>query len=287
MKIITPIASILCVTALFMQPSHAAVTDYQTATWNMQGSSQASEAKWNVNVQQLVSGDASVDILALQEAGTVPATARVTGRQIVSPLPSVPVREYEWNLGTRSRPNIRYIYFAEWDAGARRVNQAIVTRSRADEIVILPNPLVNSARPLLGVGFNRTGGVRGRDYFFTIHGFATGGGDTAPSIEAIHGIFEARRDSDSQWLVMGDYNTNPNVLLGNLQRRLIIPITDVEILTQPSPTQRSGGTLDYAVFGQYNAAQSVAILLAAAMFVAQLHGSLNSDHTPVKFFRKS
>lgn len=50
----------------------ANISDYKVMTWNLQGSSASTESKWNVNVRQLLSGTAGVDILMVQEAGAVP-----------------------------------------------------------------------------------------------------------------------------------------------------------------------------------------------------------------------
>ncbi|KNH08361.1 Cytolethal distending toxin subunit B [Candidatus Burkholderia brachyanthoides] len=275
----------------FPDTAHSNLIDYRTATWNMQGSSAATESKWNVNVRQLIQGPGAVRVLAIQEAGSVPATARLTNRQIPSPAGTIiPIREYEWNLGTRSREEIRYIYFVDWDTGAGRVNPAIVTDTRADEVVPISNPIISQNqqpnRPIVGVGFRRPGQIRAQDYFFTIHAFATGGGDAAPAVEAIHNHFSANGPPSAQWLIMGDYNINPATLQTRIDRRNPNVARNVSIITQSSPTQTSGNTLDYAVAGQVGAGQILARALAAAMFVAQLYGQNVSDHVPVTFYRR-
>lgn len=282
------IASLVAV--LISGPAVAAVTDYKAATWNMQGSSAATESKWNINVRALVSSNGAVNVLSLQEAGTPPSSATLTGR-VIPPVvtmegTSIPIQEFEWNLGTQRRPNMRYIYFAQWDVGARRVNPAIVTDRPADEIVALENPRIQNGRPVLGVGFNRAAGVAGRDFFFTLHASATGGADARPLLESIHNHFGRLGDRDSQWMVMGDYNQDPS----RLQRRIddnSALASSVAIVTQHlAPTQRSGGNLDYSVLGQYDYQGPLLSVLAAALYIAQLHGTLNSDHFPVKFFPK-
>lgn len=73
----------------------ANISDYKVMTWNLQGSSASTESKWNVNVRQLLSGTAGVDILMVQEAGAVPTSAVPTGRHIqplewVFPLMNTP-----------------------------------------------------------------------------------------------------------------------------------------------------------------------------------------------------
>ena len=58
------------------------IEDYVVGTWNLQGSSASTENKWNVSVRQLITGSNPVDILMVQEAGSVPRSARRTGRVI-------------------------------------------------------------------------------------------------------------------------------------------------------------------------------------------------------------
>lgn len=266
----------------------AALNDYKTATWNMQGSSAATESKWNVNVRGLITGNGSVNVVALQEAGTRPTSATPTGRAIPPVVTAggrqIPIEEFEWNLGTRTRPVMRYIYYAQWDTGAGRVNPAIVSDRRADEIIALRNPVIPDGRPTLGIGFNRPSGASGRDYFFTLHASATGGGDARPFLDAIRNHFGANQDTISQWMVMGDYNQDPGVLQNRINSSPSLA-GDVSIISQPNaPTQRSGGNLDYSVIGQYNG--GMAAVIFAAMFIAQLHGIINSDHIPVKFMPK-
>lgn len=53
-------------------------------TWNLQGSSAATKSEWSISVRQLVSGANPLDILMIQEAGTLPRTATPTGRHVES-----------------------------------------------------------------------------------------------------------------------------------------------------------------------------------------------------------
>ncbi|KMZ13472.1 Cytolethal distending toxin subunit B [Candidatus Burkholderia humilis] len=286
------IAFLVAFLIVFLVPGSAValLKDYRTATWNMQGSSAATESKWNVNVRGLISGSGAVNVVSLQEAGTRPSSATPTGR-VIPPVVTmlgrqIPIEEFEWNLGTQSRPIMRYIYYAQWDIGAGRVNPAVVTDRRADEIIALRNPVINDGRPVLGAGFNRAAGVAGRDFFFTLHASATGGGDARPLLDSIRNHFAALGDRNSQWMVMGDYNQDPNVLQQRINNNPALA-SDVSIVAQQgTPTQRSGGNLDYSVIGQYEYQGPLSNLLVAAMFIGQLHGIINSDHIPVKFFPK-
>lgn len=142
----------------------ANISDYKVMTWNLQGSSASTESKWNVNVRQLLSGTAGVDILMVQEAGAVPTSAVPTGRHIQPFGVGIPIDEYTWNLGTTSRQDIRYIYHSAIDVGARRVNLAIVSRQRADNVYVL-RPTTVASRPVIGIGL-------GNDVFLTAHALA-------------------------------------------------------------------------------------------------------------------
>lgn len=60
----------------------ANLENFNVGTWNLQGSSAVTESKWSVSVRQLVSGANPLDILMIQEAGTLPRTATPTGHHV-------------------------------------------------------------------------------------------------------------------------------------------------------------------------------------------------------------
>ncbi|EJB1612959.1 cytolethal distending toxin subunit B family protein, partial [Salmonella enterica] len=159
----------------------ANISDYRVMTWNLQGSSASTESKWNVNVRQLLSGTAGVDILMVQEAGTLPSSAVPTGRHIQPFGVGIPIDEYTWNLGTTRRQDIRYIYYSRIDVGARRVNLAIVSRQRADNVYVL-RPTTVASRPIIGIGL-------GNDVFLTTHALASGGPDAAAIVRVTNNFF--------------------------------------------------------------------------------------------------
>lgn len=264
----------------------AAVDDYRPATWNLQGSSASSESKWNVNVRAMVSSTSSdyARVLAIQEAGDVPSSAQLQPRLGTAggvPLSNpgnlqIPVEEYRWNLGTSGRPIDRYIYFSRTDTGANRVNLALVTDTRADEVVILRSNNFPALRPTIGVRF-------GDDYFFTLHASASGGGDGPALVDAVSNYVISRRSS-AQWMVLGDFNRNPNSFQLALFQQYPTTHALSRMVTQNHPTHRPGSAnqternLDYAVVGSRRSAT-----LAAMRFVAGLGNQLASDHVPVRF----
>jgi cytolethal distending toxin subunit B len=262
-------------------PTCAAVQDYRIASWNLQGASASSESKWNISVRQLIDGrPGSVDILALQEAGQAPDSAELTPRQFPQ-AGGIPIAEYIWNLGSRSRVNNRYIYFSRVDVRANRVNLAIITRDRVDEVLVLPAPTPFS-RPIVGVRI-------GNDYFFSIHALANGGTDSGVLVQTVHARFAAMLNvrataaqaRQAQWMIMGDFNRTPAALDQLLRSNYPVVYNDVRLISQGTPTQASGGNLDYAILGQLGGLQAN---LAGVLFLAQLAGFLASDHAPVLFF---
>ncbi len=181
-KMIKAICAWLCVVGV----AFGAIDDFKTASWNLQGSSATSESKWSVSVRQLISGENAADILALQEAGSLPQTATPTQRTFQTP-PGIPIAEYTWDLGSRSRPDMVYIYYSPVDVGANRVNLAIVSRRMADDVIVLPPPTTVS-RPIIGIRI-------GSDVFFSIHALANGGRN------AVFNHFSGR--SDINWMILG------------------------------------------------------------------------------------
>lgn len=147
----------------------ANIEDYRVSTWNLQGASANTESKWNVSARQLLTRDNPANILMVQEAGSIPTSAIRTGR-LVQPG-GTPVEEFTWELGTRYRSRMVYIYYAPIDVGARRVNLAIVSDRKADEVIVIRQVVVatDTFRPVIGIRI-------GNDVFFNIHVLANGGG---------------------------------------------------------------------------------------------------------------
>lgn len=250
-----------------------ALEDYNVGTWNLQGSSAATESKWNVSVRQLITGNNPMDILAVQEAGTLPSTAVMTSRQVQPVGVGIPIHEYEWNLGSSSRPNSVYIYYSRVDVGANRVNMAIVTRIRAEEVVVLPPPTVAS-RPIIGIRI-------GNDVFLSVHALSRGGNDAGAIVAAVDMHF--RNMPNINWMIMGDFNRNPGLLAPLIDAGLRARINFV---APQAYTQASGDVLDYAITGTSDTSRVYtppAIL--AILALAGLRTFLASDHFPVNFRR--
>lgn len=251
----------------------AAVTDYRIVSWNLQGASAATESKWRVHVRQLLDGAGAANIVALQEAGAPPASARHVQRHATAA--GIPVDEYEWNLGTRTRPRLVHIYFADTDVGAHRVNLALVTDRLADEVLLLPRVRPYPARPVLGVRI-------GNDFVLTTHALRRqeGGNDAGALVQTVVTHFAARAAGLDEWILLADFNLPPATLTDLLHNRFPAARA-ARVVTQPLPTQVCGRVLDYALLGR--TAGWPARTPTANLFVAQLHGQLASDHMPVLF----
>lgn len=247
---------------------HAELTDYKVVTWNLQGSSARTESKWDINIRQLISGAGAPNLVMVQEAGSPPSNAVDTGRLIGR---GIPVRELIWQLGTNSRPVQVFIYFASLDALGGRVNLAIVSRRQADDVYVIPGPSVAS-RPALGIRL-------GQDAFFTVHALANQGSDAGGLVDAVFNFFRNQTSPTLQatnWMVAGDFNRAPD----RLRMQIEAPAERVQVLDPGVPTQRSGGTLDYAVIG--NAVGALpAGLEASNAFNLQRSSQMASDHFPV------
>lgn len=250
----------------------AALTDYKIATWNLQGASALTESKWNINVRQLISGEGAVDILMVQEAGSPPESAMDTGRVINSP--GIPIRELTWNMGSNSRPQQVFIYFAQIDALGGRVNLAITSNRRADEVIVLPPPTAVS-RPVIGIRI-------GSDAFFSVHALAGRGVDAPAIVTSVFNFFRNSQRPEIQatnWMIAGDFNRAPDSLRGALETP---ERNNTQILSPEAPTQRSGGILDYAIVG--NTVAFIPPVLRAGLLFGLRQTQISSDHYPVGFF---
>lgn len=265
---IRKLLGILAFSLAMVSPVHAVLTDYKVVTWNLQGSSSRTESKWDINIRQLISGADAADLVMVQEAGSPPSNAVDTGRVIGR---GVPVRELSWSLGTNSRPLRVFIYFASLDALGGRVNLAIVSRRMADDVFVIPGPSVAS-RPALGIRL-------GQDAFFTVHALANQGSDAGGLVDSVFDFFRNQTSPTLQatnWMVAGDFNRAPD----RLRAQIEAPADRVRVLDPAVPTQRSGGTLDYAVVGNAVAALPDG-LEASNAFNSQRSSQMASDHFPV------
>lgn len=267
---------IICAIVLvFTTPARANLEDFKVATWNLQGSSAANENKWNVSVRQLITGNGAADILAVQEAGVLPQSAMITERMVQPATVGIPIHEYTWNLGTSSRPNTVFIYYSRVDVGANRVNLAIVSRMRADEVIVIPPPTVVS-RPIIGIRI-------GNDAFFSAHALANRGLDSTAIVRAVFDYFNNRPEQRNiNWMIMGDFNRSPAQLQSSLDSSEPGVARHIDIIAPTTPTQQSGGTLDYAVVG--NSLSFGGTALIASILFGQIKSQLLSDHRPVGFF---
>ncbi|MDE5602646.1 MAG: cytolethal distending toxin subunit B family protein [Helicobacter sp.] len=255
------------------------IEDYNIGTWNIQGSSQLTESKWNVSIRQLISGVNAVNILMVQEAGSIPSTAVRTGR-MVQPG-GTPIEEFTWDLGTISRPRLVYIYHSPIDVGARRVNLSIVSDRRADDIIIIQQDTIapDVTRPAIGIRI-------GNDVFFSIHALANGGGDAAAIVTAIHDYFMEMPNIN--WMIAGDFNREPTDLLRGLPARVE---QNLRIVAPNFATHTSGARggenriLDYGIVGRTVTGGRRPLLpsITALLMSSVVRSYISSDHFPVRF----
>lgn len=270
---------LLCFLAMSFSLAFGNIEDYKVSTWNLQGSSANTESKWNVSVRQLITGDNPANILMIQEAGALPSSARRTGR-LVQPG-GTPIEEFTWELGTNSRPRMVYIYYAPLDVGARRVNLAIVSDRRADDVFVVRQDVVatDTSRPAIGIRI-------GNDVFFNIHALASGGGDAPALVTAVHDFFINMPEVN--WLIAGDFNREPATLRAGLDTRIT---NHINIISPNSAThfgaRGTARTLDYAVVGRSSNDRATLALpqITALLIAASMRAHLSSDHFPVHFGR--
>ncbi|MFI1105239.1 endonuclease/exonuclease/phosphatase family protein [Streptomyces melanogenes] len=185
------------------------------------------ETRWSTAIQQMLNTD-GVELAALQEAGNAPPPSSTwTDRRFPN---GGGVTEHLWNTGTRDRPDIVNIYWA--DPGQQRNGLAFVTRDTVRDAVQLPVHSRFNSRPMLGVQI-------GNDWYFTAHALSNGRdrpNDAEDIIETAR-QFIAGRGLGEDWMVLGDFNRNPARMPANLQNHIV---------AADAPTHQGGGELDFA-----------------------------------------
>ncbi|MGI5340305.1 ricin-type beta-trefoil lectin domain protein [Streptomyces sp. CA-181903] len=257
--------------------SQSAGSDRPFATYNMQGSDNG--LRWTGEVGPL---SMRHQVVALQEVGAgppaEPSQARGTGVSIPithpfpAGLPGV-VNHTQWEY----RHHRRHVYFLQtdpqrhsgtgqdrWTGG--RVNLAMVTQARADEVRVIENPLYNRNEPRNEYRYRRALGVRfGNTVYYNVH---ARGADVGPLLRRIR----AATRSGENWVMVGDFNLDIRNRTDRQARERSLHLrADERLVRSRRSTHQRGGELDYA------------ITRGMPRFNAGVPAGRGSDHYPVQF----
>ena len=225
----------------------------RVASWNMQGSSQTSDAKWRTFVLPLARNNA---VVALQEAGSRPASADYVGNIAVTDQfgTAFQVEQYLWEAGSTSRPERYQLFFL--DVQRLRVSLAMLVADSPGLEVVTPVVISDGLpdaqgapiyRPALGLQMRHSATSAQAVTLYNFHAIS-GGGVNAPRM-----LREVSWHTPTRFAVTGDFNRDPRpetpawpTRRGNWISppdiaQLLLPDTD----THPSTNPRS--LLDYAV----------------------------------------
>ncbi|MFE6699222.1 GDSL-type esterase/lipase family protein [Streptomyces sp. NPDC057718] len=243
----------LAVVGLIATPAVAAFEDVVSGSWNMQGGNNGDggtqENRWRTAVSQVITRD-EVEVLALQEAGNEPPASAVDTHRV---FPAPGVTEFRWNLGTTTRPNWVYVYFAT--QVQQRNGLAIVSREQATDAVQLAVHSGHNSRPIMGIQL-------GTNWFFSAHALS-GGGVDAPEIIRTAEVHVNQNTPGARLAVLADFNRNPARMPAAMQRNMV---------TSNAPTQQGGDELDWVYTSQGNNNS-----------MAGTRRGLNSDHFYVRW----
>ncbi|MBV8048635.1 MAG: endonuclease/exonuclease/phosphatase family protein [Paludibacterium sp.] len=183
-------------------------------TWNMQGAgtSTSPKAKWEALADWLLdqNDEDRPDIVALQECGVLPDKLPGESEYVSEFSPGGwPVTVYRWTAESEDgeRQQDFYVSYAELDAGAHRVNLAVLSAAEPDDAATT----FAETRPGLGLFFDDT-------WYFSIHASAAYGWDVEDLLANIWTTV-----GDGPWVALGDYNKEPQDILWN-----------GEVLSQPT-----------------------------------------------------
>jgi cytolethal distending toxin subunit B len=211
-------------------------------TWNMQGSSAATEVKWQAGVANFFGN--GVDVACLQECGQYPPSASLqfgygnlnfvgaaanaaNGPNAAGVLHGFSVSYYTW--GTPR--TLKHILWMKTDPNSNRVNLAIVSRI-APTAFLGAAPGLNNGRPAIGMRITDPNTNATWDVF-TLHAWSGGGNDAAGLLTNINTL------AGVKWAALGDFNRIP----GNLQAPNGTTKCTVDGPTRPA----SNAILDYMV----------------------------------------
>ncbi|UZN03804.1 FG-GAP-like repeat-containing protein [Cellulomonas sp. S1-8] len=242
-------------------------------TWNMQGANESGTGATNKWQNHVRTWALQYPIMMLQEAGALPARSAVHigdrtlttgGPGTGAPRTNHTVQHYIWDVVTASRSAVRHVYFVlTQDGRGGRVNIAMVVDGEPDEVNVVENP-IDAGRIALGVRY-------GAHWYFTVHALSGGGGDAGQLLDAVDDEvlrWGEERGVDYRWTVGGDFNVEPQVLVG---RNYFPPLAGAITTNVNTPTHNSGNRYDYFVTNERNTDLGDAYVL----------GGPPSDHRPV------
>lgn len=265
--------------ALPAAPAHAsppAGTPF--ITWNLRGATTEGQSVWPTYIPTLVRENPDTQVIMIQEAGP---EAPDSATQIDNPPGNADARVTSWTY-TVQGGGVWYLYFI-WSTdptlngrAGGRVNTIVMSRTKAQELLVVDNNFIGPARPAIGIRLDN-------DYYFSYHALSGGGGDAVSTLTRI-GQAVADREDRAQvppgtynWTVGADFNADPVRLRTRPGYENIAPGRQLEPLVTGQGTHRNrnfelDGELDYAVTTSPTFPQLGARLL---------NGHLASDHEPV------
>ncbi|WP_028865209.1 cytolethal distending toxin subunit B family protein [Psychromonas aquimarina] len=263
------------------------IRDFKAGNWNMQGAAGDIGSRWTNEIRRMVTGISAIQVLSLQESGHVPNIPEMRilptpGSRLGLPLDGGEyingiLTEHSWDIRSRATEDRRYVYHIDHDTGAGRVNVAIVSESRASRVIILPPAASYPAvRPILGI---QVGGV----YFFSIHASASGGVDAVGIIRRIRQYFIDNNLQKAQFMILGDYNVDPETLRRRLERYPDL-LSNLTIFAPDEITHLSATTprtLNYSVAGSLSG--NGGLLGALTSYIMP---DFRSDHIAVSYRRQ-
>ncbi|MET0342210.1 MAG: GDSL-type esterase/lipase family protein [Polyangiales bacterium] len=226
-------------------PARADTSDRVAGSYNMQGQMQGpatpndslSDSRWWTAIRGLLNGldgEAPIEVLALQEAGSAPPRSWVqtSGTNFSTPG----IVEYELRMGTESRPNTAYVYWL--NVGRPRISIAIVTRERAVDAVQIDVGGRFQSRPMMGVRL-------GTDWYFNAHALSNGAANANDAEDIIQRArtFIGARAAGHDFMVLGDFNRDP---------ARMPPAMQANIVRADAPTHQGGSEVDWAYRAQRN-----------------------------------
>lgn len=250
-KIVSTLSLLVILSALFKYSNsqEREAFEHHLITWNMQGAGGRLSygAKWTrlgAIMARNSPRELPVFVAALQEAGAPPpGTAIPTNSRRLPPNRRWGstthsrdwLTEYTWTVGTSQRGTtpgrgqVFYIYHCEIETYAgnsgttQRTNLAIVSRQRADELIVMRTES-REPRPALCMRI-------GRQFFCSVHASAQNGNAAMATVQLIETNIHLRRTTDGQfysWVILDDFNRTPQSMqdelpgIGNNMNRLIV-----------------------------------------------------------------
>ena len=256
---------IICIAILLTSYAFADLKDFKITNWNLNETTPA-EYKWHNIVRGLLINE-EADILVLQGVKNMPSASKYLNTFTLPYAPKTPIEEYQLYIDFK---RFVFVYFVRAESEMRSMNAVIISKKRAQEIIIV-QPSKRNFLPLLGIRIDN-------NVFLNM----SLKDPTIPKvINTIQDVYDYFfKYPHIEWALVGDFGIEPT----KLQQFLSPEIQEhLSIIAPNVSTRKSGKILDYMISGNSSPAPYLAPPFTSTLAYEAMRVEFEGTYLPIWF----